>query len=406
MKKIISSVAILLSVGTINAQNEWNSINNSNTSMFRNGNVGIGTNGTSALKFSVMDPSTGVGTKIAFGNKVMLGAYGNADAALEVSGTATNSSAFLGLNTNTTANRSELGFGISQFGAAIYSTKSGTGVAQPILFYTDGGSGIIERLRIGTNGRIGIGTNNPLVNFDIVESTPNAEASLYLRTLANASSKLFVANNLGSYGFMVDGSAKGHIVSNMNTSPHPTMLSWDGNGNFLFGGQTQSASIPSSKVTIATSQNSTRALSVINSGAETFKLFGNGTVVFSNYSTNGNDDVFLIEDALMLNKPSFKVKKNGFVYAREVTVTLNAFPDYVFDSDYKLPSLSEVRSHIKNNHKLINMPSAIDVEKNGANIGEIQKVTVEKLEEAYLYILQLEDKIEALSKKIEIIEKK
>ena len=128
---------------------------------------------------------------------------------------------------------------------------------------------------------------------------------------------------------------------------------------------------------------------------------GDGYKVLSDPNTNSID---------VYNKNTgrseFRVKSNGITYAREVIVTLNSFPDYVFASNYNLPKLSEVRSFIIANHRLSNMPSAEEVEKNGANLGEIQKVTVEKLEEAYLYIIQLEEKINALSKKIELIESK
>jgi hypothetical protein len=263
-------------------------------------------------------------------------------------------------------------------------------------------------LMIKNNGKVGIGIGNPLASLDILESNPNSEANIYVRTqTANVAAKLFLINGTFSNGIMTHSTGTGHIMTNVN-SPNQAdaVISWNGTGSVLIGDQNLNAAIPNNKVTISTTQNTTKALSIQNNGSEMFKIFGNGTAVFSSYSTNGNDDVILVEDALTLNKPNFKVKKNGFVYAREVTVTLNAFPDYVFESNYKLPSLSEVRSHIKSNHRLINMPSASEVERNGANIGEIQKVTVEKLEEAYLYILQLEDKIEALSKKIENIEKK
>jgi hypothetical protein len=106
------------------------------------------------------------------------------------------------------------------------------------------------------------------------------------------------------------------------------------------------------------------------------------------------------------NNDLFAVNTSGVAYAREVIVTLNNFPDYVFANNYKLMPLKEVKRFIEKNHYLPNMPSAKVVEKDGANLGEIQRVTVEKLEEAYLYIFQLEEKLELMNKKLELLEQK
>ncbi|MBA3681586.1 MAG: hypothetical protein H0W73_10540 [Bacteroidetes bacterium] len=147
----------------------------------------------------------------------------------------------------------------------------------------------------------------------------------------------------------------------------------------------------------------------------TFKVTGDGVAHFgyipatpstaqvSIYTTLAN--AFEVYN-LTTGKADVRVKSDGKIYAREVIVTLNNFPDYVFAKEYKLPELSDVKNYIQKNHHLINMPTAAQVAKDGANIGEIQKVTVEKLEEAYLYILQLEEKINALSAKFESLEKK
>jgi hypothetical protein len=147
-------------------------------------------------------------------------------------------------------------------------------------------------------------------------------------------------------------------------------------------------------------------INTTNADALVISDANNGGQINFKVSTDGkteikttNSDAFTIKDAS--NNINFKVKNSGFVYAREVIVTLNTFPDYVFSKGYKLPALKEVKTFIEKNHRLPNMPSAKEVEKNGASLGEIQKITVEKVEELYLYILQLEEKIEALNKKIE-----
>ena len=92
------------------------------------------------------------------------------------------------------------------------------------------------------------------------------------------------------------------------------------------------------------------------------------------------------------------MKSNGFVYAREINVQLSNFPDYVFAKGYKLQSLENVENYIHANKHLPNMPSAKEVEQNGANLGEIQKVTVEKTEELYLYLIEINKRLKQLEK--------
>lgn len=92
---------------------------------------------------------------------------------------------------------------------------------------------------------------------------------------------------------------------------------------------------------------------------------------------------------------NFKVELNGFVTAREIQVHLNTIPDYVFLPDYKLMTFEQLRTFISNNGHLPNVPSQSDVTANDnyINVGEFNKVLLEKIEELTLYILELEDRL-------------
>lgn len=93
---------------------------------------------------------------------------------------------------------------------------------------------------------------------------------------------------------------------------------------------------------------------------------------------------------------NFRVKGSGEVYARKYITTLAAFPDYVFNDDYKLLTFSELRTYLSLNNRLPNMPSAIQVAEEGADLGELNRLLVEKVEELTLYILQLEKRTKLL----------
>jgi len=93
---------------------------------------------------------------------------------------------------------------------------------------------------------------------------------------------------------------------------------------------------------------------------------------------------------------NFSVKSNGEVYARKFTTTLSNIPDYVFQPDYQLMPFPELRAYLIVNHHLPNVPSANEYAETGVDLGELNRLLLEKTEELTLYILQLEERIRLL----------
>jgi hypothetical protein len=115
-------------------------------------------------------------------------------------------------------------------------------------------------------------------------------------------------------------------------------------------------------------------------------------------------DVFSIIDATQQNQQlavNFKIKGNGVVYSRELNVRLTAFPDYVFSKEYSLMDLKELEEYIKVNKHLPNVPTASQIEQDGANVGELIKTQMEKIEELTLYTIELKKEVEALKKRLD-----
>jgi hypothetical protein len=96
--------------------------------------------------------------------------------------------------------------------------------------------------------------------------------------------------------------------------------------------------------------------------------------------------------------PTYKLAVNGTIRTKEVIVE-TGWADYVFEKDYKLPSLKEVEQYIKNNKHLPEIPSAQEIQKNGLSVGEIQTKMMQKIEELTLYVIELQKQIDELKKK-------
>ena len=89
----------------------------------------------------------------------------------------------------------------------------------------------------------------------------------------------------------------------------------------------------------------------------------------------------------------FKVLGDGTVQVNTTTV----HPDYVFESDYALMPLDELRTFIEKKKHLPNIPSASEMG-NKLNLTEFPIQLLEKVEELTLYVLNQQEKLEGLSK--------
>lgn len=96
-------------------------------------------------------------------------------------------------------------------------------------------------------------------------------------------------------------------------------------------------------------------------------------------------------------QPQSTLAVKGKITAQEVEVTLSGWADYVFEPDYKLPSLKEVKAHIDEFGHLPDVRSAQEIEKQGLNLGESQAKLMQKIEELTLYVISLNDQLEAQS---------
>ncbi len=102
----------------------------------------------------------------------------------------------------------------------------------------------------------------------------------------------------------------------------------------------------------------------------------------------------------------YKLAVDGRVICEELKVQLsNSWPDYVFEDTYNLPSLEEVENAIEENGHLPGVPSAAAIEKaGGIEVGEMQRLMMEKIEELTLYMIELKKENKALKAKVAVLE--
>ncbi|WP_459212800.1 hypothetical protein [Aquimarina rhabdastrellae] len=132
------------------------------------------------------------------------------------------------------------------------------------------------------------------------------------------------------------------------------------------------------------------------------EIRSNGPLKFKpEADNNGTNDVIAFYNGE--NQEMVRMQ-DGVITTDQVRLNVTSFPDYVFAKDYDLMPLKEVATYIKANKHLPHMPTEAQVIAEGMNIGQINTILVEKVEELTLHTINQEEKIEQLMKKIEALE--
>ena len=101
------------------------------------------------------------------------------------------------------------------------------------------------------------------------------------------------------------------------------------------------------------------------------------------------------------NNPQAKLAVNGEILAKSVRVNTGStyWPDYVFGNDYNLMSLRELEQYVNAHRHLPGIPSAQEVEEQGdVDLGAMNALLLEKVEELTRYVIDLQNQIDELMK--------
>lgn len=207
--------------------------------------------------------------------------------------------------------------------------------------------------------KVGIGTSNPthkltLIGDQYTEGNQQVQGQFSIGEVANGFSRMTV--NSGSYGAAVEIKGNNSIYNKL------LFLHVNGSNNEVF--------------------------KVINDNTNKvpFIMKGDGSFVFSNYSTK-----------------ILQLDTTGLLHARKIKVDVETWPDYVFDSNYKLMPIKDVKAYIAKENHLPGIPSALEMEKEGLDLAQSNKLLIEKIEELMLYIINQQGDIEALKSEVEIL---
>ncbi|MEP7128912.1 MAG: SprB repeat-containing protein [Chitinophagales bacterium] len=274
-------------------------------------------------------------------------------------------------------------------------------------------------------GNIGIGTDAPQAKVDIVSDGSTSSTSAFRVKNLNGTS-LMDLNDDGSLIFSgtINGahSSTGSLFINGNTSSknggtielygpsqsgaesnvhiignairffdyNSSNQQWEENVSFNSDGKVGiGTSLPSAKLHIASGNNApgATALKVATSdGSSLLTVQNNGQVGIDWDFSDVNHQV-----------SDYMLAVNGKIICSGERVQLTtAWPDYVFEKSHQLMQLKTFEKYIYLNKHLPGMPTAEQVSKEGIDLGEMNRLLVEKVEELSLYIIDLQKQIDEL----------
>jgi len=179
----------------------------------------------------------------------------------------------------------------------------------------------------------------------------------------------------------------GHILGD----PIPTFLDWPTPDPYwqTNGNNFSNVPLPAYKPKIGTWTYP--PLLVITNGVERMRITTNGKVGIGTTPPSGQSNYLLFVE-------------NG-ISTRDVLVKHGNWPDYVFQPNYALMPLGELRQYLRLNNHLPGIPSSSEVAaKGGLEVGAMQRKLLQVVEEQTLYILQLEEKQADLEARLHALE--
>lgn len=178
---------------------------------------------------------------------------------------------------------------------------------------------------------------------------------------------------------------------NNTTGGSNTFIGFDAGRNNIIGGGNVFLGHSAGK-----DETGSHKLYIDNTGTTEPLIYGDFNLDYVSF--NGN--VGIGTTSFVDGTDTYALSVEGGIRAHSVKV-YTSWADYVFEKDYALPTLEDVEVYIRENGHLKDIPSAKEVEASGIELGEMNKLLLQKIEELTLYTIALKKEVDELKTKID-----
>lgn len=252
-------------------------------------------------------------------------------------------------------------------------------------FYTDITRGFYFNNSLTINGNIS-SYNVSDMNIQTYDGTT------YSNRMTIARSNGFIGINKTNPAYQLDVVGTVNATSYLVNGAPLSTSQWTSSGttiNYSSGNVGIGQATPAYKLDVAGSIN---ASSILING----QPFAGGG---SQWATVGTSINYLAGNVgIGTSSPDAKLAVKGTIHTNEVKVDLNGAvaPDYVFEKDYTLMSLEDIKSFIDANKHLPEIPSGKEMEENGLQLGEMNLLLLKKVEELTLNLISINERLKQL----------
>lgn len=146
--------------------------------------------------------------------------------------------------------------------------------------------------------------------------------------------------------------------------------------------------------------------------AEEIRFFINndGSIEMTNVGTNpaitinnGSGHAIVVKDNS--GEKIAQLQDDGLFRTRSLRVDLAVWADDVFEKSYDLMSLKALKRFIADKGHLPNVPSANHIERNGLDVGDMQRIQMEKIEELTLHLIEMDERMSSMQNQLTDLKK-
>ena len=255
-------------------------------------------------------------------------------------------------------------------------------------------------IRIDGNGNVGIGENNPLCKLQLTELSTHI--TQIIKTGYQKKASIWTISSTGSFGFGVNKAGYGQLYmgkiiydSNRDNNQDESAVFTVRDARYINWGDKVNTDF-NALINMDVKGNEIGVnINLPNPGSSGNKPKGL-KIDCDDYNSVNAIEVTRYVGAT--SRKQFVVTNYGEIYCKLLWVKADQtqWPDYVFEENYELPTLSEIDKKLMTQKHLDGVQSATEVSKDGLNVSENLQGLTKNIEELYLHLILLEKRIKEL----------